>query len=481
VLTRSQAYGGDVIVQQGALTVTAPLSAASIALSGDTSFIVDVADGMTLTPGITGTGAVEKNGLGVLTLAPTANIQGPLNVNAGAVIINSVVAGHVQVATETGVSVVGAVTGDIRNDGNVLFARSGVSFYDGAISGSGTVTVPDFSRLILSGANTYTGLTRVGRNGGLVVTGSIAGDVASEGATTFSPARTMTYGGVISGAGGLIQAGSGRSILTGASTYSGNTQVNGGSLIINGSIGSNTIVNSGGVLGGVGTINGFVRINSGGRLEPGNSPGLLTVNGPLLLVAGSTTAIEVDPRLNPNHDQINVAGAAVIQPGAKLAVQPLGAMTNYGRIQRYTILAANGGVSGTFIDTDISSTMAFLTPVPLYSVNRVDLALIRNDISFASLAATPNQAAVAAAAQTAGIGAAAYDALIGQDDQGARAGYDALSGEFYGAAGDFLIDRSRYQREALLTRATDGGPRGAWAQVLSATTRADALNESADT
>jgi fibronectin-binding autotransporter adhesin len=58
-------------------------------------------------------------------------------------------------------------------------------------------------------------------------------------------------------------------------------------------------------------------------------------------------------------------------------------------------LTASGGVDGQF--TDVTSNLAFLTPLLSYDPNNVFLTLIRNDITFASVAQTPNQRAVAAA------------------------------------------------------------------------------------
>jgi uncharacterized protein with beta-barrel porin domain len=174
--------------------------------------------------------------------------------------------------------------------------------------------------------------------------------------------------------------------------------------------------------------------------------------------------VEVDPTATVQNDRIDVtAGAATIAAGAKLDVRPLGAIANYDRVSDYTILTATGGVTGTF-GANVTSTMALLTPSVSYSTNEVKLRLIRNDISFASLAETSNQAAVAAAAEGTGSSGAAYGALIGQDQAGARAGYDALSGEVYGAAGSLMIDDGRHQRATLLRQAASGD-QGAWASL----------------
>ncbi|MFY3968453.1 autotransporter-associated beta strand repeat-containing protein, partial [Achromobacter ruhlandii] len=89
--------------------------------------------------------------------------------------------------------------------------------------------------LILTGDNTYSGLTtveagtlRVGHNGD---TGSVAGDIVNQGHVIFDRSNALTYAGVISGGGRLTLAGSGALTLTGANTYTGITTLEAGTLI----------------------------------------------------------------------------------------------------------------------------------------------------------------------------------------------------------------------------------------------------------
>ena len=61
--------------------------------------------------------------------------------------------------------------------------------------------------------------------------------------------------GAFSGTGGVLQFGTGNTILTAVNTYSGPTFVNAGTLSVNGSIASSPVfVNFGGTLGGNGTV-----------------------------------------------------------------------------------------------------------------------------------------------------------------------------------------------------------------------------------
>ena len=94
--------------------------------------------------------------------------------------------------------------------------------------------------------------------------------------TTFS--GVIRDGGENGGTGGsLTKIGSGTLVLTGANTYTGSTNVNPGVLQVDGSINSNTSVHDRGAPAGTGTIYGNVTNTKGGKVGPGDAPGVLTV------------------------------------------------------------------------------------------------------------------------------------------------------------------------------------------------------------
>ncbi|MFS8137312.1 MAG: autotransporter domain-containing protein, partial [Thermomonas sp.] len=253
---------------------------------------------------------------------------------------------------------------------------------------------------------------------------SLQGNITNNAAVNFDQAATGTYAGVMSGTGSFSKLGAGNLILTGINTYNGATSVNAGTLSVNGSISNSAVtVNNGGVLGGSGTV-GNTSIASGGVLAPGNSIGTLTVNGNLSFAAGSIYRVEVDAA--GANDRINATGTATIN-GGTVDVQA-GAGT-YAANTQYTILNAAGGRTGNF--AGVTSNLAFLTPTLAYDVNNVFLSLARNDVSFASVAITPNQIATSTAFQNAGntgdMGAV-QTALTGLSAAQARAAYDSTSG-----------------------------------------------------
>jgi autotransporter-associated beta strand protein len=165
-------------------------------------------------------------------------------------------------------------------------------------------------------------------------------------ATNYIFAPTITS----SGAGtGTVRVEAGTTILTATNTYTGTTMIDGGTLSVNGSIAFSTVtVNAGGTLGGNGTV-GNTTIN-GGALAPGNSIGLLTVQGNLSFTAASSYMVEVSPA---NADRVNVTGTAMLGGATVNASFAAGSYV----AKQYTILNATGGIGGSTFGSVVNTNL----------------------------------------------------------------------------------------------------------------------------
>ncbi|WP_291406243.1 autotransporter outer membrane beta-barrel domain-containing protein, partial [Devosia sp.] len=150
------------------------------------------------------------------------------------------------------------------------------------LTGAGGLIKQGAGTLTLTGANSFTGGTvieagvlQLGAGG---TSGSILGDVANNGLLAFNRSDKVTFGGTITGTGGIQQRGAGQTTLTADNSgLSGVSGVYDGILSVNGILGG-TLEVVGGRLQGSGQVGSTTNF-SGGTIAPGNSIGTLTVNG----------------------------------------------------------------------------------------------------------------------------------------------------------------------------------------------------------
>ena len=336
-------------------------------------------------------GRLNKVGSGTLTLTGANTYSGGTVITAGTLQIGNG-------------GTTGSILGNIANSGALIFNRSNNIGYVGVISGSGSVSQTGGGTLTLTAAQTYTGPTTIGAGSTLALeaAGSIAGSALTANGTfnittvsgsgagitalagtgnvvlgaktlTLSNPSNATFGGVISGTGGLTLT-AGHEILTGISTFTGPTTVNGGTLSVNGSTsGSPVTVNNGGTLGGTGTT-GPATIQSGGALAPGNSIGTLTVAGNLVFASGSTYRVEVSPTA---ADKVVATGTASLN-GTVAA--DFAAVSGY-TAGRYTIVTSTGALSGTFAGLSTTGLPSGFTASLSYDANNSYLNLLGGDAS----------------------------------------------------------------------------------------------------
>ncbi|KRE06723.1 hypothetical protein ASE63_23745 [Bosea sp. Root381] len=453
VLTASNTYGGGTVVKGGALSVARDGNlgdpAGTLALDGGvlritgTGFsqtsrvitlgaggggfdIADAANTFTLGQSLSGTGGLSKAGAGTLVLTGANSYSGGTTINGGTLVGNSA-----------------SLQGQILNNAALVFKQSVAGTFAGTISGTGSFAKLGTGMLTLTGANTYSGGTTI--SGGTLVgdSTSLQGPILNNAALVFDQAAGGSFAGAISGTGTLAKQGAGTLILTGTSTLSGPTTVTAGQLTVNGSLAGSVVTLNGGTLGGSGTLGGIV-VN-GGTVAPGNSIGTLNIAGNVGFGAGATYQVELDA--TGASDSIVATGTATLNGGQ---VQVLAANGAYAQSTRYSILTAQGGVSGQFAGA--TSDLAFLTPSLSYGGNEVVLTMARNQVAFPAVAITRNQAGASHAAEALGTGNAIYDRLLGTTAEQARAGFDALSGEAHAQAVSIAVEDSHLIRESILNR-----------------------------
>ncbi|WP_342356518.1 autotransporter-associated beta strand repeat-containing protein [Pseudomonas salomonii] len=333
----------------------------------------------------------------------------------------------------------------------VVRVNSGVTTEVAApIVGAGAINKLDAGTLLLTGANTYTGGTTVSG-------GTLAGNALSLQGRIFNNARLLfvqrtsgTFNGVLSGTGNITKQGAGALLLTGNQPFSGTVAVDEGVLQVG------NAANPGAVFGGqVSVVHGAGLTGNGsvgalvnnGSVTPDN--GKLTVAGNF--TNGSTGALNL--LITPSSTgSLAVGGTANL--GGTLNVVNL---APYAGPATYTLLTA-GAVNGTFGTTNLEN-LAFLNTALNYSPTQVALAVSRNNVSYASVAATGNQRGVAAALDSGAAvgGATVQNALLNADAAGARAAFDSLSGEIHASTASAMLEDSRHVRDAVNERLRQPG------------------------
>ena len=275
---------GGLSFDGGTLNTTADIASnRAIDLIGDGTFLTDAGTTLSLSSLVSGIGALTKDGAGTVVLAADNTYAGGTTIAAGTLQIGN--------GGTTG-SILGDVTnnGTLALNRSDEMTFDGIVSGTGALGQIGTGTTILTGANSYTGGTTITaGILQLG-NGG--TTGSITGDVVNNGSLVFNRSDEVTFAGLISGLGSVGQIGSGTTILTGPNSYAGQTDVSAGTLLINGdqtAATGLTRVASGATLGGLGTIGGDVTLEDGATLAPGDAsePGMLTINGNLALAGTS--------------------------------------------------------------------------------------------------------------------------------------------------------------------------------------------------
>ena len=330
---------------------------------------------------ITGIGGLTKTGSGTLILSAVNDYTGTTTINAGTLQLSGgsaiADAGAVVLANTAGAvldlsgssETIGSLSGGGDTGGSVTLNGATLrvgndtsSSFDGIISGTGNLTKQGSGTLTLTNSNTYDGKTSIdagtlrlsggnaiGDSSAVVLAntdgavldlnssnetiGSLSGGgnvTLGTGTLTVGNDAATTFGGVISGAGGLTKQGSGTLTLTNTNTYDGTTSIDAGTLRVTAD-------------GGLGSATGGTTVGSGAKLALGGSGINVTYNtAETVILNGGTLS--------------NVAGtnsfAGMVALGANSTIDSTaGTLTLTGGVNNGGYLATFSGAGNTNIST----------------------------------------------------------------------------------------------------------------------------------
>ncbi|MGY0798534.1 autotransporter-associated beta strand repeat-containing protein [Lysobacter sp. A286] len=338
------AAAGGLTFDSGTLRSTADIaSGRDVTLTGAGTVLTDAGTTFELDGTVSGAGAFTKSGAGTLVLTADNDYAGGTTIAGGTLQLGA-----------GGTS--GWILGDVANNGMLVFNRSDDTTFAGLVSGTGTMVKQGGNILTLTADNDYSGGTTIA--GGTLQLGAggtsgwILGDVANNGTLVFDRSDDVTFAGLVSGSGGMIQNGSGVVTLTADNSYGGATVLNTGTLLVNGDQAAATgltTVNSGATLGGFGVLGGDVVVNNGGTLSPGDSVGTLTIGGNLSLSTGSVLDFEFGEANvvgGPLNDLVEVGGNLALDGTINVSVSAGG---DFGggihRVFNYGGMLADNGLN----------------------------------------------------------------------------------------------------------------------------------------
>ena len=380
-LTGTLGASATALVDSGAtLQATAQNLPSTVTDNGLVQFAQDSAG--TYTGSISGTGAVDKTGAGVLTLAPAAasgniysggttidqgtiavSADNALGANTGGLTFNS---GTLQLTTSFDLAATRAIT--LAAGGGTIDTQSFDSTLSQAVSGTGALTKAGSGSLLMTGVSTYSGATTV-------AAGTLAiGDAThASAALTGGGATTVASGATLGGYGSVTGAVTNNGTLAVANAVPSFASEGNGAFSINGSLVNAGLVQIGGpAAGGVGN-----RLNVAGNYT--GQDGTIGLN---TVVAGDGAAsdrlvLSGGTATGSTHLQVtNVGGqgAQTVADGIQVIQATNGATTASSaftlaapvKAGAYSYYLAKGGVSsGTTDNWYLRNTVA---PLPTATV-----------------------------------------------------------------------------------------------------------------
>jgi autotransporter-associated beta strand protein len=209
-----------------------------------------------------------------------------------------------------------SLQGDVENHGVVVFEQGADGTFAGSMSGTGLLAKSGAGTLTLLGTLTHTGGTVVTGGGLRVGYGTLGGTILNDGALTFIGDGDGAFTGLLAGAGSYVKTGGGTMTLRGAHPMSGLFTVSAGTLDFDGTLGGSLSVAPGATALATGLI--FGSLSLGGTLSAG-----LPAVSPALSMFSTAAAAGAGPSVTidePRPPALTVVGSFFSTPGSVLSL-----------------------------------------------------------------------------------------------------------------------------------------------------------------
>jgi fibronectin-binding autotransporter adhesin len=374
-LTGTSSYTGGTVVAGGTLIGTTASLQGHIASNGG---VVFVQNGGVFNGTLSGTGSLGVTGTGTLFLNGGNSYSGGTNVSGG---------GTISIGDDTalGAATGGVMLGDATTSGTLSF-RSGSQFSSGrtftfggggaildtagasnigltgSLTGVGSLTKTGSGTLLLTGANSYTGGTIVSGGTLMGTTATLQGNIINNARVMFAQNNNGTFGGTMSGTGGLAYIGTGTLSLNAGNSYAGGTTVTGGGTI---SIGADSALGAaaGRVALGDAISTGTLSFRPGSVFSSSRS--FVFGSGGAILDTAGTSSITLNGALSGTGGLTKIGTGTLTIGGATTYTGPTSILAGVLRAGAVNVLNSNAALAisdGTSMDLNgFSQTVASLS------------------------------------------------------------------------------------------------------------------------
>lgn len=336
--------GGNYTLSSGVLVLTPPA-----AITNNVGATIDSI--------LEGSSGMLKVGTETLTLTGVNSYSGPTTITEGLVLIDG-----------DGMLGSGNYSGDIANEGALVYSSTAGQTLSGSISGTGSITKEEASTLVFSGNNTFTGGLTISA-GTVQVAGTAGtlgfGPVVMAGTTLqVNRSNASALNNDISGSGAINQLTGNTVSYGGNSTFSGSVTLNGGGFTMNGTMTGMGTGSQPGDSAVTWTVNGTLSASTL-NLAPGGTGNWGSTSGTLNVNAGGVATIGTMQLSYMGWSDYGTASSTINVNGilnvTGLYGFSLGFAAHPSAINRYVNVNATGRLSATTINFSQSGANRLIT------------------------------------------------------------------------------------------------------------------------